>query len=154
MNYVCIAWGLKQFPPQKVSILHKKALRIMNFAFFNTHTTPLFKNCNILKSADIINVESYVFINNCFNKDSFPVFIENSKSVSNMHSYNTTSAINGLLFVPSYNSVRFGRKSVIHSTTLTWNYLQDKLAEYNLLSLIPRSLKILWVKFFISEYNG
>ena len=31
----------------------------MNFAPFNTHTTPLFKNCNILTFADIINVESY-----------------------------------------------------------------------------------------------
>ena len=132
----------------------KKSLRIMKFSPFNAHTRTFFKNCNILKLVDIINAESYVFINNCFNKDSFSVFIENSKLVSNMHSYNTTSAINGLLFVPSYNSVRFGRKSVIHSTTLAWNYLQDKLAEYNLLSLIPRSLKILWVKFFISEYNG
>ena len=50
----------------------KKALRIMNFAPFNAHTTPLFKNCNILKFADIINVERFILINNCFNKDSQP----------------------------------------------------------------------------------
>ena len=30
----------------------------MNFAPSNAHTTPLFKNCNILKFADIMNVES------------------------------------------------------------------------------------------------
>ena len=111
-----------------------------------------FKNCNILKFADIINVESCIFINNCFNKDSFSIFNENFKSVSTMHSYNTRSARNGRLFVPSYNTVRFGKKSIIHSTTLTWNYLQDKLAEYNFMCLTPRSLKIL-VKFFVSEYN-
>ena len=58
LNYVCIAWGLARFPQQKVSILQKKALRIMNFAPFNAHTAPLFKSCNILKFADIINVES------------------------------------------------------------------------------------------------
>ena len=52
----------------------KKAQRIMNFAPFNAHTTPLFKNCNILKFADIINVESCIFINNCFNRDSFSIF--------------------------------------------------------------------------------
>ena len=28
----------------------------MNFVPFNAHTTSLFKNCNILKFADIINV--------------------------------------------------------------------------------------------------
>ena len=32
-----------------------------------------------------------------------------------MHSYKTRSARNGL---PGYNLVRFGRKSIIHSTTL------------------------------------
>ena len=70
---------------------------------FNAHTTSLFKNCNILKFADIINAESCIFINNCFNMDSFQL-------VSTMHSHNTRSARNGLLFVPSYNIVRFGRK--------------------------------------------
>ena len=121
---------------------------------FNAHTTSLFKNYNILKFADIINVENCIFINNCFNKDSFSIFNKNFKLVSTTHSYNTRSARNGLLFVPSYNTVRFGRKSIIHSTTLTWNYLQDKLTEYNFLYLTPKSLKILLVKFFISEYNS
>ena len=128
----------------------KKALRFMNFVPFNVHTTPLFKNCNILKFADIIDVESFIFINNCFNKDSFSIFNENFKLVLTTHSYKTRSARNGVLFVPSYNTVRFGRKSIIHSTTLAWNYLQDKLTEYNFLCLTPRSLKILLVKFFIS----
>ena len=58
----------------------------MNFAPFNAHTTLLFKNCNILKFVDIINVKSFVFINNCFNKDSFSIFNENFKLVSTMHS--------------------------------------------------------------------
>ena len=125
----------------------------MNFAFFNAHTTPLFKNCNIFKFADIINVESCIFINNCFNRDSFSIFNENFKLVSTAHSYNTRSARNGPLFVPSCNTVRFGRKSISHSTTLTWNYLQDKLTEYNFLCLTLKS-QMLLVKFFISEYNS
>ena len=153
MNYVCKTWGLSRFPQQKVSTLQNKAQSVMSFAPFNAQTTPLFQNSIILKFADIINVESCIFINNCFNKDSFSIFNENFKSVSTMHSYNTRSARNGRLFVPSYNTVRFGKKSIIHSTTLTWNYLQDKLTEYNFLCLTPRSLKIL-VKFFVSEYNS
>ena len=154
LNYLCIAWGLTRFPRQKVSILQKNALRIMNFAPFNAHNTPLFKNCNILTFADIINVESCIFINNCFNRDSLSIFNENFKLVSTSHSYNSRSARNGLLFVQSYNTVRSGRKSIIHSTTLTWNYLQDKLTDYNFLYLTPKSPKILLIKFFISEYNS
>ena len=157
LNYVCIAWGLTGFPQQKVSILQKKALRIMNFESFNAHITSLFKNCNILKVADIINVESCIFINNCFNQDSFSIFNEIFQTSFNHAPCTivyTRAARNGLLFVPSYETVRFGRTSIIHSTTLTWNYLQDKLTEYNFLCLTPRSLKILFVKYFISEYNS
>ena len=94
----------------------------MNFAPFNAHTTPLFKNCNILKFADIINVESCIFINNCFSKNFFSIFNEYFKLVSTTHSYNTRSARNDLLFVPSYKTVRFGIKSIIHSTTLNHSY--------------------------------
>ena len=78
----------------------------MNFAPFNAHTTTLFKNCNILKFADIINVESCIFINNCFNRHSSTTHA----LVSTTHSYNARSTRNGLLFFPSYNTVRFGRK--------------------------------------------
>ena len=100
LNYVCIAWGLTRFPQQKESIPEKKALRVMDFAPFNAHTTLLFKNCDILKFVDIINVKS------------FSIFNENFKLVSTLHSYNARSASNGPLLIPSYNSVRFGRKSV------------------------------------------
>ena len=61
---------------------------------------------------------------------------------------------NGLIFIPSYNSVRFRRKSNIHSTTLTWNHLQDKLNEYDFFCLSPKSLKVLLLKYFIFTYNS
>ena len=118
------------------------------------HTTPLFKNCNILKFADIINVECCRFVRNCFNMDSFSIFNENFPLASAAHSYNNRSARNDLLFVPSYNSVRLGRKSIIHSMSLTWNHLQDKFTECDFLSLSPKSLKILNLKFFISVYDN
>ena len=62
LNYVCIAWGLKDFLNNKCLFSKKKQLRIMNFAPFNAHTTPLFKSGNILKFADIAIVESCSFI--------------------------------------------------------------------------------------------
>ena len=65
----------------------------MNLAPFNTHTTLLSKNCNILKFADIINVESFIFINNCFNRDSFSIYNESFKLVSTTHLYNKLDQI-------------------------------------------------------------
>ena len=42
-NYICLAWGLTRYPQHKISILPKKALRIITFAPFNTHK-KCFKN--------------------------------------------------------------------------------------------------------------
>ena len=56
-----------------------------------------------MKFSDVINVESCIFIKNGFNKESFSIFNENFKLVPSTHSYNTRSARNGLLFVPSYD---------------------------------------------------
>ena len=84
LDYVSITWGLKTFSHIKClffQIKCQKVLRGMIFAPFTAHTTPLYKNCNILKFADVINVESCIFINNCVNKDTFSIFNENFKLV-------------------------------------------------------------------------
>ena len=97
--------GTYKISSTKVSILQKKALRIINFVPFSAHTTPLLKNCNILKFADIINDESCIFINNCFNKDSFSIFNKNFNLVSTTHSCNTRSDRNGYYLFQGENQL-------------------------------------------------
>ena len=99
-----------------------RVLRIINFAPFNAHTTPLYK-FGIFWSLLIC----CMFMSNCLKIDSFSTFTENFQLASVVHSNNTRPARNGLSFVPDYNLVRFGRKAIIHSTILRWNHLQDKL---------------------------
>ena len=78
LNYVYMhSLGTYKISSTKNAYSPKEAVRIMNFAPFNAHTATFFKNCNILNFADItINVESCIFINNCFNKDSFSIFMK------------------------------------------------------------------------------
>ena len=80
---------------------------------------------------DIVNFEFCIFVNNYFNKDSISIFINRFRLASVAHSFNLRSLRNGLLFVLSYNSARFGAKSIIHSNDLAWNHLQEKLNEYD-----------------------
>ena len=151
INYVSIVWGHKN-SQRRISILQKKALRILNFTTFNAHTTVLFKEWNILKFDDVISIESCLFINNCFNKKSFFLFSQDFSLVSNTHEHNTRSSSKGLLFVPSYNSLKFGRKSIINSATLIWNHLQGKFSENDFLSMTPNSLKAFLSELFIDNY--
>ena len=95
----------------------------MSFAPLKSHSLSYFHDYSILKFRDIINIETCAFINNCFNSNTFSVFAERFKVVSESHAHNTRSFSKGLLFVPSYNISRFGRKLVICSSTLIWNHL-------------------------------
>ena len=109
INYAPIAWENTNYPQQRISLLQKKALRIMHFAQFNSHTSPLFYNNDILKFIDIIYTESFVYINNCFNEDPFAIFSQNYNLCSNTHTYNARSSSRGLFFVPACNSIGLGK---------------------------------------------
>ena len=110
----------------------------MSFAPFNSHSSPYFHNYNILKICDIINITACAFINNYFNSNTFSVFSERFKLVLEPHAPNTRSSSKGLLFVPSYNTSRSGRKPVICSATLTWNHLQKKYRNHDFMKLAPK----------------
>ena len=145
--------GEYNYPQQRVSLLQKKALRIMLFVQFNSHTSSLFYDSNILKFIDITYTENCVFRNNCFNEDFFAVSAQNYNLCSNTHTYNTRCSSKDLLFVPTYNSTRFGRKSIIHSSILSWNYIQSILLEYVFRNCSAKCLKNLLSKYLISKYD-
>ena len=133
--------GQTGIPQKHIPVLQKKALRIISFAPFNSHSSSYFHDNNILKFCGIINIEACAFINNCFNSNTFSVFAERFKHVSESHAHNTRSSSKGLIFVPSYNTSRFGKKSVIHSGTLIWNHLQKKYSNHDFMKLTPKTLK-------------
>ena len=141
LTYVTTVWGQTRIPKKCISVLQKKALRIMSFASFNSHSSFYFHDYNILKFCDIINIQACSFISNYFNSNTFSVFAERFKLISESHAHNTRSSSKGLLFVPSYNTSKFGRKSIICSATLIWNYLQNKYSNHDFMKLAPEALK-------------
>ena len=141
LTYVTTVLGQTRIPQKHITALQKKALRIMSFAPFNSHSSSYFHNYNILKFCDIINIVACAFINNYFNSNIFSVFAERFKLALETHAHSSRSSIKGLLFVPSYNTSRFGRKSVICSATLIWNHLQKKYSNHDFMKLAPKALK-------------
>ena len=80
----------------------------MSFVQFNSHSSSYFHDYNISKFCDITNIEACAFIKNCFNSNTFLVFTERFKLVLESHAHNTKSFSKGLLFVPLYNTSRYG----------------------------------------------
>ena len=148
LNNVCIAWGFQDFLKKKC-LFSKKALKIMNFAPFNAHTTAFFKNCNVLKFDDIINVESCNFINICFNKDSFTIFNENFKLVSAMYWYIIAE------LVMDYFLYRLISQSDLEENQLSIQlHLHGIIFKTSQLNIIFLSFNILLVIFLVSEHNS
>ena len=66
--YSCLVWTQNINFIKRLYILRKKSLRLMYFLNRNTHTTPLFKDSNILKFSDRIARENCIFMKNYFNQ--------------------------------------------------------------------------------------
>ena len=66
--YSCLVWAQNFNSIKRLYILQKKSLRLMYFLNRNAHTTPLFKNSNILKFPDKTALEKCIFIKNYFNQ--------------------------------------------------------------------------------------
>ena len=63
LTYGVIIWANTYASNLKPIItLQKKAIRIMTFSKYDDHTSPLFKNLNILKFSDIIYYHNSLFL--------------------------------------------------------------------------------------------
>ena len=63
LTYCIIAWGnTYQTYLQPLLLLQKKAIRIITFSSFYKHTSPLFKDLNVIKLFDEVTVHIAVFM--------------------------------------------------------------------------------------------
>ena len=105
--------------------LQKKSLRLMYFVNRNAHTTPLFKDSNILKFPDKIALENCIFIKNYFNQTLPTPFKNWFPHSTDSHTHNTRWSNLGCLKIPPHKTKIYGRQSIKISAIYTWNYLQS-----------------------------
>ena len=132
--------GTNKNSPKVCNCPSEKNIKNYGFASFNSHSSSYLYDYNILKFCDIVNTEACPFINSCFNSNTFSVLHERFRLVTESHADNTRSSSIGLLF-QSYNTSRFGTKSVICSATLIGNHLQNKYNNHDFMRLAPKALR-------------
>ena len=101
------------------------------FLNHNAHTSPLFRELNILNLPDKVALENCPFMNKYFNK-YLPFIFKNWFTVSsNFYNYNTRWSNLGCIVVAHRNTKPYGRNAVNISAVYSWNHFQ-KLNENNL----------------------
>ena len=77
LTYGALIWGNTYWTNIKpLYILQKKAIRIMNFLFYQAQTAPYLKKDKLLKLADIVKFYTALFMHQ-FYRGSFPVAFDN-----------------------------------------------------------------------------
>ena len=90
LSYCCLVWALNFSSIQRILILQKKAVRIINFQPRNSHTSPLFKQNFILKFQDKICLENILFVSKSLNNLSPSIFNTWFSFSSEQHNYETS----------------------------------------------------------------
>ena len=89
LTYSCIVWAQNINAVNRLIILQKKTLRIMNFRDQLFHSSPLFSGNNILRFIDKITLENIFFLNKSINRQVPPIFYDRFTFPGDLHRYET-----------------------------------------------------------------
>eukprot|EP00732_Lithocolla_globosa_P001166 Lithocolla_globosa_v1_NODE_538_length_3793_cov_198.788235.p1 type:complete len:860 gc:universal NODE_538_length_3793_cov_198.788235:2774-195(-) len=109
-------------------ILQKKLVRIMTFANYNTHASPIFSKLKIMNIYDIykyrISLLAHKYV---YGKTMFTP--QKTSFASNIHDHDTRSSSKNKLYVNHYRTYSFGQQTISHKITKAWNSLLTELSE-------------------------
>ena len=151
--YSCLVWAQNINSIKRLYILQKKSLWLMYFLNRNAHTTPLFKDSNILKFPDKIAPENYILIKNYFSQTLRTPFKNWFTLSTDSHTHNTRRSNLGCLKIPPHKTKIYGRQSVNISAIYTWNYLQSHHKNRMFHQLSLARLKKLIMQYYFSNYD-
>ena len=152
--YVCTAWGQNIKYNHRISILQRKAMKIIFFSDLNEHTTPLLSKAKILKFIDFIQMENCIFVNKSVSGFLHPLFSQVYLFANDHHNYNTRYASNGLLKIPTNNNWIYGTKSFETSTKISWNFFQFHFTGIKLKKTSVNQIKHLIKNYFFNFFDN
>ena len=112
LYYSSLVWAQNSNSFKRLLVLQIKSLRIIYFLSHNAHTSPLFRDLNILKLLDKVAPENCLFLNKYFNKCLPTIFKNGFTLSSDFHTYKTRWSNLGCIVVPPHNTKLYRRNSV------------------------------------------
>ena len=125
LTYSSQLWDQNENSIEQTINLQKKAVRLLSFAHYQEHSSPLFKELNLLKLTDMIKLNNILFAHDTINNNTPAIFKDYFifNEVSHQHDTinnlaSTYSIPNGSLQIPDYrtNSGKSSIKYICSST--------------------------------------
>ena len=145
--YGLVVWGSTHHTnTDPLLILQKRALRIMIFSKFDEHSSPLFKQTNILKLFDLIKFQISIFMYKFYNNQLPFVFDSYFLSSKEVHHYNTRFSSRHTYEIPNVRT-NYGIFNIKFAGANVWNSLDAELK-----TLSTKTFKARLKKKFVSNY--
>ena len=144
-------WGQHNRIVTKLQILQNKALRIMNFCPRGTSATPLFKSDNILKLADNIGLQNFLFAHDSLNNNLPSSLIGRLSLVNTVN--NTRNEMYHQLDRIRTRTILYGTNSIKSKSVEVWNFINEHLHLEKLHEKSRLSCKKIVTKFLINRYK-
>ena len=157
LSYGCQLWGQFEQNIAQTITLQKKAIRLLSFAHFQAHSEPIFKELQLLKLTDMIEMTNILFTHSTLNNKAPAIFNDYFKLKTSEHQHETINRLNSTLSIPKgsielpQTRTNSGKKSIKYVCSSSWNKIlkelsikhPDKYQENNmwLLNLKTHSLK-------------
>ena len=116
----------------RIVIIQKTALRIMNFQSRDSHSSPLFKSSHVLKLEDKILIENILFINKSFNNLLPTIFKSWFTFCSDIHNYQRVPSTSDKIRKPSYGTDSSGKNSITIGAINSWSKIQHQFSDLSL----------------------
>ena len=148
LMYNCQIWGQTNGIVKKLQILQNKALRVINFQPYHSHVIPLFKDNEILKIADNVNLQNFLFAHDslCNNLPSSLCGLLKIK-VTN---HNTRNKEFCQLERPFSRTITYGTKGIKNKSIDIWNYINLNQTPNNYIKLYEKSRTV--SKTFVKRF--
>ena len=150
-------WGLiSNYKFKKIERAKKTALRIITFSDHYTHSAPIFQEKKILRLQEYIQLQHILLVYDFKNKNlpnSFnDFFIDNDKDW--VHTRAESQAVTKLAFASEYKQVKYGRKSITHTSVAIWNrFAKHIFPDINMTILPRKKLKFIVTNYFLESYS-
>ena len=140
-------WGQHDRIVEKLQILQNKALRIMNFSPRRTSATPFFKSNEILKLADNITLQNFLYAHDCLRKNLPSSLIDERLTLVNVVDKNTKGKRLNQLEKIRTDTILYGSKSIKSKSVDAWNLINELFYQKKL-----QEKSKLFCKKFVTQY--
>ena len=150
LTYGSQLWGQHNRIVSKLQKLQNKALRIMTFSPYRAKATPLFKQYNILKIADYISLQNFLFAYDSI-KNNLPASIRGQLSRVETERNPRTVIFYKLSRIVT-KTILYGTNCIKSKSVDVWNFINEKLYNLKLHQKSRTLCKINVTKFLLDRY--